>query len=205
MYPFLTHPILLRNARNEFAQILQSQEVYFADSLTLFKALIKCKHPSLSINNDNTRFPKANQSSIYEALFNEAFDAHDAVEDVFALRKILFSSRLDLCTETIVNESSLVSIAHAVEDMNSLDHRHNIMQSFDGNLYHPRSNGPLTKNMVEKIAGSGLSYEDLKRTFIKYGKEGIEAILSKPPTCLSANSKAPRVTRTSRILAVIVQ
>ena len=38
-------PILLRNAGNEFARILQTQNVWFADSLALFKTLIKCKHP----------------------------------------------------------------------------------------------------------------------------------------------------------------
>ena len=58
-------PILLRNAGKEFADKLQFQDVWFADSLTLFKALVKCKLPSLS-NSDNT-FPKTNQSSLYKA------------------------------------------------------------------------------------------------------------------------------------------
>ena len=45
---------------------------------------------------------------------------------------------------------------------------------------NPATNkGPLTKNMVEKIAGSGLTYEDLKKMYIKYGEVGLIAILFK--------------------------
>ena len=64
-----------------------------------------------------------------------------------------------------------MSASNAVEDIYCFaDHRHNIMQSFQGKLYHPGpKNGPLKTNMVEKIAGSGLSNEDLKRLYTKYG------------------------------------
>jgi hypothetical protein len=65
----------------------------------------------------------------------------------------------------------------------------------------------ITKGMVEKIAGSGLSYTDLEKTYRKFGQDGLFALLSKPPS--SANTSAPkttpRVTRTDRILAAIVQ
>jgi len=53
------------------------------------------------------------------------------------------------------------------------------MQSFKDNLHHPQY---LKKNMVEKISGSGLSFDDLKMVYSKYGREGLIAILSKPPT-----------------------
>ncbi len=48
-----------------FAHNLHLINVWFADSLTLFKELIKCQFQQLK--NAGT-FPKANQSSIYEAL-----------------------------------------------------------------------------------------------------------------------------------------
>ena len=99
---------------------------------------------------------------------------------ILTLRKILFSSKLELSLETIVNQSSLVTVRHAAKDMNYLDRRHNIVQAFEGKLYDPATNkGPLTKNMVKKIAGSGLTYEDLKKMYIKYGEVGLIAILSK--------------------------
>ena len=61
----------------------------------------------------------------------------------------------------------------------------------------------LKKNMVEKISGSGLSFDDLKMVYSKYGREGLIAILSKPPT--SSLSASPRVSNTPRILATIVK
>ena len=71
-----------------------------------------------------------------------------------------------------------------------LDRRHLLMQSFKGNLHHPQY---LKKNMVEKISGSGLAFEDLKTVYSKFGKEGLMAILSKPPS--SSTSPSPRVTK----------
>ena len=194
-------PILLRNAGKEFTSELQSMDVWFADSLSLFKELIKNRLPALQ-NPDGT-FPKPNQSSIYKALFNQTFDAHDALEDVLALTKILFSSKLELSNRTIVENSSLANANHAFQDLVYLDSRHRILQSFRSKLYNPeRNDGAITKSIAEKIAGSGLAYEDLKNVFSRYGKEGVLAILSRPPSC--STSRSPRVTRTGRILAAII-
>ena len=66
-----------------------------------------------------------------------------------------------------------------------------------------QNNGRLTKNMVEITAGNGPTYEGSKKLYIKYGKEGLMAILSKLP-CGSMSS-SPRVTRTKRILSGVIQ
>jgi hypothetical protein len=160
------------------------------------------------LKNEDGSFPKINQSSIYESLFNESFLAHDALEDVIALKNIIFSSKLKLPTKSIFENSCPVSVRHAVEDMKYLDHRHNLVQSFQGKLFNTNGHpSVITKGMVEKIAGSGLSYTDLEKTYRKFGQDGLFALLSKPPS--SANTSAPkttpRVTRTDRILAAIVQ
>ena len=165
-------PVLLRNSGSHFSERLEAMDVWFADSLTLFKALIRKKVPCLQ-NTDGT-FPKTNQSSLYNFLFQKSFEAHDALEDVLALRKIIFESRLELSTKIIIEDSGLVSASHA-----AVDRRHLLMQSFKDNLYHPQY---LKKNIVEKISGSGLAFEDLKTVYNKFGKEGLIAILSKPPT-----------------------
>ena len=191
-------PVLLRNSGTDFTERLQKMDICFADSLTLFKTLIRKKLPCLQ-NSDGT-FPKPNQSSLYNFLFAKSFEAHDALEDVLALRKIIFESRLELSLKTIIENSGVVSAAHAAKDVKYLDHRHLLMQSFKGNLHHPQY---LKKNMVEKISGSGLSFADLKMVYSKYGKEGLIAILSKPPT--SSSSASPRVSNTPRILATIVK
>jgi hypothetical protein len=98
----------------------------------------------------------------------------------------------------------MITTQHAVEDMKYLDHRHENMQTFNTIQFDPRTNknGILKKNMVEKIAGAGLTYKDLKDVHDKYGTRGLIAILSKPPS--SSLLSSPRVTRTRRILAAIV-
>ena len=194
-------PILLRNAGKEFIPVLQSFDVWFADSLSLFKELIKSQLPALK-KSDGT-FPKTNQSSLYTTLFDQTFNAHDALEDVLALRKMLFSSKLELSDTYIVEHSSLVNSKHAFEDLIYLDARHENLLSLRGKLYYTESdNGTVKKNIAEKIAGSGLKYEDLRQLHSRYGKEGLLAILSRPPSCCSSNT--PRVTRTARILAAII-
>ena len=94
-------PVLLRNGGTNLAAKLQSMNILFGDSLALMKALMKSSHPCLK-RGDGT-ISKTNQTALYETLFGESFDAHDALEDVFALRKILFCSKLDLSTDTIIN------------------------------------------------------------------------------------------------------
>ena len=104
-------------------------------------------------------FSQINQSSLYEALFQQSFKAHDALEDVIALHKILFSSRLELPVKTIVELSQFVSTSHAVNEMEYSDSRHRNMQSFIGKMFDPSTNsGCLKRNMIMKISGSGLTY-----------------------------------------------
>ena len=136
-------------------------DICFADSLSLFKTLIRKKLPCLQ-NSDGT-FPKPNQSSLYNYfLFAKSFEAHDALEDVLVLRTIIFESRLELSLKTIIENSGVVSAAHAANLAKYLDHRHLLMQSFNDNLNHSQY---LKKNMVEKKSGSGLSFDDLKMAY----------------------------------------
>jgi len=168
--------------------------------------LLRCsKHSSAKkklpcLQNSDGTFPKPNQSSLYNFLFAKSFEAHDALEDVLALQKIIFESWLELSLKTIIENSGVVSAVRAANDVKYLDHRHLFMQSFKDNLHHPQY---LKKKMVEKISGSGLSFDDLKMVYSKYGKEGLIAIQSNPPT--SSSSRSPRVTNTPRILSTIVE
>jgi len=78
------------------------------------------------------------------------------------------------------------------------------LQTFRGTLYHPtNAEFPIKQQLAEKIAGSGISYRDLKNVFEQFGAKGLVGVLSLPPS--SATSKAPRVTKTIRILAKIVE
>ena len=169
-------PILLRNSEMRFKDNLSQMNVHFADSQHLMKSLIKNKHKGLALESGG--FCKPNQGSLYTHLFQEQFDAHDALEDVRALRRIIFASPLNLSRKSIVENSSVTRVLHALFDAS-------------------HDNGPIKRSMAQNIAGSGLSYDDLCKHYSTFGKRGIVAILSNPPS--TSSSKTPRVTRTKRM------
>ena len=121
--------------------------------------------------------------------FQKSFNAHDALEDVLALRKILFGSQIDLSEKTVVENSGVITASHAAEDVIYLDRRHILMQTLKGNL---SSSSAIPQEEDEKISGSGLAFQDLQRVYSRFGKEGLIATLSQPPSSLAL--QPPRVT-----------
>ena len=195
-------PIIFRHSCNEVREKLQSLRVWFGDSLSLFDHLVKSKHEALDLSNGQSC--PSNESSFYERLFRETFQAHDATEDVVALPKILFVSSLRLSEEEIVSHCKPVSSSDALDDCLYLDKRYTLLQTLRGKLYNEAGNdGAITKHMAEKIAGSGLNFDDLERVFTKFGKKGLFAILSMTPTSNQQTRKS-RVTKTPRILSAIL-
>ena len=193
-------PILLRRSDENFRSKLSNLNVYFGDSQILVKQLLKDKHPAFQLSESASC--KSNQSALYSHLFKEEFEAHDALEDVKALRKILFHSALQLNKEKLVNWSGVISVKEALASMSYLDRRHEILQTFSGRLFDPwDDNGAIKQSMAQKIAGSGLCYSHLKELYLKFGTKGLLAILSMPPSQSTATK--PRVTRTKRILDAI--
>ena len=163
----------------------------------MFEHFLKIKHPVL--------IQASGKSSIYETLFNEKFAAYDAKEDVVALRKILFSSPMNLTEEDIITLCKPISNSDALKDSQFLDQRYQLLQTMKYKLYSEAASdrAPITKSVAEKIAGSGLSYHDLKQLYIKHGKKSMITVLSKLPTASQTNK--PRVTQTPRILASILK
>ena len=123
---------------------------------------------------------------------------------MIALRRILLSSRLALSDEMLVNRSSAISVKDAAEDLKYLDNRHLRLLSFRGKLFKPgHADSPIKQSIAEKIAGSGLRYEDLKNVYQRFGRKGLVCVLTKPP--LSSHSSLPRVTNTTRIVSAILK
>lgn len=154
--------------------------VYFADSLHLVKKLIKDKHKALEL--DTGGYCKPNQGSLYTHLFKEQFDAYDALEDVRALRKILFESSLSLSRKYIVETSSVTSVSHAVENMLHLNRRHELLLTFSGKLFNATDTGPIKRSMAQNISDSSLSYDELHKLYTTFVNRALLAILSNPPT-----------------------
>ncbi|XP_068756051.1 uncharacterized protein [Montipora capricornis] len=194
-------PTLLRSGGLTFKQRLTSRNLFFADSLRLIRALIKAGNMSLQVDG---KACKPNLSAVFETLFQEKFDAHDALEDVRALHKILFDSPLNLTIAQIVNNSNLKPCYHAFADMQFLDERFKRMQTFKCKLYQPKTDdGAVKQRIVQKIAESGLAYHDLEHLFAKAGKEALVAVLSQAPTT-SKSTRSPRGTNKTAILSKIV-
>ena len=105
------------------------------------------------------------------ALFNKHFDAHDALEDVKALRRILFESRFNF-TRDLLNYCQPIPFNEAYDDSPYLCKRHELTETFGSLLYdNSDEKSTISKCMQEKIAGSGLSYANLKRIIDKFGRK----------------------------------
>ncbi|CAB3978115.1 exonuclease R569 [Paramuricea clavata] len=155
-------PVLLRNSGKLYDEQLDQINVNFGDSLLLIKSLIQSQHAPLKLTNRD--YCRVNISSVYQCLFKDEFNAHDALEDVKALRKI-FSPELAIDIRTIVNSSQIQTVCDARMDLDHIDKRLELFQTFVGGLYCPQaSKSPITHSMTLKIAGSGLSYKDLYQT-----------------------------------------
>ena len=137
-------------------------------------------------------------------MFGEEFDAHDALEDVKALRRMIFSSKVKLSEEIIFAHCSPISYGDAFRDLQFLDQRNSLMKTFEFKLYNPADDGDITKSMAEKIARSGLSYDDLAKLFANLGRNGLITILSKPPTA-NRETHRPGVTKTTRMIIPIAK
>ena len=132
--------ILLRIATPECLHALNELNIHFGGSLRLAKEILqeKPQHPALVASGEVCQ---VGLGSLYLALFGQSFPAHDALEDVRALQKVLF-------------------------------------ESFIGKLYdRNESKEIITKSMANKIAASGITYQDPLNLLRQAGPEGLIAVL----------------------------
>ena len=97
-------PTLLRQGGHQLCEKLSCRNDFFSDTLPVMKNLVKRKHPSLVLSDGST--VKLSQQSTYQTLFQEPFPAHDAMEDVRALRRMVFDSRLNISEDMLVENMS---------------------------------------------------------------------------------------------------
>ena len=105
-------PRLLRNGGREFSNQLQEMKVLFTDILLIIKFIRRQPDNVLKSSTNNKL------GSAYKALFNCEFPAHDALEDVKALRRILFSPPLGARSEIIVNRGKTCLPNEALQAVN---------------------------------------------------------------------------------------
>ena len=126
-------PLLLRNSSREIRTRMQALGISFGDSLSMFEHYLKIKHPALTKTSGKTC--SSNQSSIHETSFNKKFAAQDVKEDKIALRKILFSSLMNLTEQNIITVCKPISCSDALKDTHILDQRYQLLQTMKYKLY----------------------------------------------------------------------
>ena len=187
-----------------FKDPLSEINVFFGDTLPLTRNLLRNNHTSLK--NKKGEFCKANLCSLYQCLFNQRFDAHEASEDVATVRKIFLGPEMNINTETLINGCEIHSVREAKADRDCMDHRHDLFTTFMGNLYRPDGirSSAISQGIALKIAGCGIRYNDLCSLYENFGDIGAVAILSLPPST-HKNEKNPRITKRSRVLQSILE
>lgn len=155
--------------------------VGFVDTLPYFRQ----KYPELRNHNQN---------NLSRILLNKdcSCDAHNALNDVLVLRELILYENMPSSLELFLKFSFPVSY---VED--SLRYFHRKKQCL---VTLSQLSNVTSKSMVEKIAGSGLALDDLKRAFKRGGIDGVGLLLSEK----GKNGK-PRVTNRVQILEKISQ
>lgn len=169
----LSHAIDCIGFKEEFLEKVSA----FCDSLSLIRA----KHKKLE---------KYSQVFLAKHFCNEAYSAHDAVEDVKMLTKIL---------SVAVSRNDLSKAAYDAETP-FFQHKFNSAKA----LYLPSlnvlvGNGVLKMNMAENVAGSGLSLHHLKLIYKRSGEDGLRNIF-----CAHNSHGKPRVTSDCKVLDAVV-
>ena len=105
-------PVLLNALEkiNVTREHLTKLNIFFADSLLIIEKIEK-ENPLVFMNIEETDSPRKKPkvskalSSLYKRFFGENYSAHDAIEDVKAMRQVLFESPLGVTKETIYNNT----------------------------------------------------------------------------------------------------
>lgn len=169
---------LLRNIRERNMGLGFHTIVGYVDTLPLMKTLLP--HET-----------SHSQSNIYRRVIGKEYNAHNSLADVHALAEILRT--LDIGHELLSRYS--MNSSWADKYFQFLEEKKKNIESLQALV----QGGILSKNMVDKAAGSGLRYEHMMVVFRRDGDEGIYSLFSE-----ECNGK-PRVTKNKKIIASVIQ
>lgn len=174
-------PVLLSAIENNnlFESFMSTGVIGVIDTLPLFKECL----PNL---------PSYSQPKVYEAVFENQYNAHDSLQDVIALSRLVekIEPSITVKSSFSFSLSSVVSIFKFRKDAKPrCDSLLPLVQS-----------KTISKCMVYKIANSGLSLTHIILAFKRDGQQGLENLLSE----ICENSKV-RVTKSKRIIQSLSQ
>lgn len=175
-------PILLSALQNNnlLENFMSVGVIGVIDTLPLFKVCL----PNLS---------SYSQPKVYETVFNDQYKAHDSLEDVFALCRLVEKTNpcLELKSNFSFSLSSVVAMYHFKIQSKSL---------YDS-LNPLLTTKVISKCIALKIANSGLALSHLLLAFKRDRQQGVGDLLSE----MCGNSLKVRVTKSKRIIHSIVQ
>ena len=176
------------------------KNIGFADSLSILQEMRREGEPLL-MSQEGDKKKSLSLSNLTETLFTDSHTAHDAVEDVQGLYKVLFESELEVTTERILSHSC--TIKSFIQKMNFDIKTSKRMRTFVGNLTssgeYRCKDKQVTNQMARKMAESGLTYEDLTEVYEKEGEEGLERVLKE-----EREDGKPRVTKDKRVINTVI-
>ena len=129
---------------------------------------------------------------IYEHLFDGKFSAHDALEDVIALAKILSCSEVNLSSEGLLEFA--IQLKTALDYLNFLRGKKKYEQQYAAEL------PDFSSYMAGKLVENGVTVEVLRDVYKDFGIKGITGYLSR----LSSDSKNVRITKSIAAIAKVV-
>lgn len=184
-------PILLRSLREqELLQKFLSLKPLLLDSLTVITEEMKMSTSPLKGHKGKSL------TSVYNKLFDEEFNAHDSLDDVIALQRILKCNSLQL------NQQQVLALAKEAEVFcKDLERR---VDAKERKVTLQKL--PISDGMKEKISNVGLTMVQLRSLYDKGGARALLAILALPsiqPSKANEKSKA-RVTKKTSILSTII-
>ncbi|XP_062616800.1 uncharacterized protein LOC134278504 [Saccostrea cucullata] len=153
------------------------------DSRALYSAINKCNLQkvfretvtafvdSLSVMRKNVpKLPSYKQKCLARHFSLPDYNAHDAIDDVLMLERIICAANLSSST---VMKHSYSSDCHFQEEIFNAEKSKNI-----GSLHVLVGKGVLKTKLAEKIAGSGLGLSHLKLIYDRDGEDGLTCVLS---------------------------
>lgn len=168
--------LLFHIKQNNYIDTFRKIVIGFADSLFVFRS----KFPD---------FQNYKQETIYKNIIGGNYAAHDALEDVRALKKIVDKGGIKI--SDILPHSATTDSVHRQLEFSKMARKNK--ESLAGLV----NSGVIKKYMANKIAGSGLSYEHLLLSYERAGDKGLMAVCKEKNR---KNGEKARVTENKAIL-----
>ena len=113
--------------------------------------------------------------SLYLHLFKEDFHAHDAIENVKALVKILFKSLLEITSEQVVEHGRVTTAKQAYDDLVFLDQRHARAETYR-RMCLSDGRSVISDAIKHKLSVEGIVYKTLEQIYRQFVKARLFAI-----------------------------